>query len=100
MVWGGDALVHGHLEAVGDGAVWDEATGTWHTMAPSPLSAREGAAGAWDGHDVFIWGGDNASEHAPSYRLCSDGALYDPATNSWEPLARSPLTARTQARAI
>ena len=99
VVWGGDANTGDHLVPVSDGAVWDEATGTWHAMAPSPLTGREGAAGAWDGHDVFIWGGDNASEHPSSYRMFADGALYDPVSNTWRRLPRSPLAARTQAGA-
>ena len=99
VVWGGVASIGGRLVPVSDGAVWDQATGTWHAMAPSPLSAREGAAGAWDGHDVFVCGGDNASEHQSSYRLFSDGALYDPGANTWRRLPRSPLSARTQASA-
>jgi N-acetylneuraminic acid mutarotase len=100
VVWGGVVNTAGHVAPVADGAVWDAATGAWHAMAPSPLSAREAAAGTWDGHDVFIWGGDNASEHPASYRMSADGALYDPEANTWRVLPGSPLSARSRAEAI
>ncbi|HTT92003.1 MAG TPA: hypothetical protein VMF65_20780, partial [Acidimicrobiales bacterium] len=100
VVWGGATSIGDSQVPVANGAVWDEATGAWHAIAPSPLSPREGAAGVWDGRDVFIWGGDNASEQSSSYRLFANGALYDPETNSWQPLPKSPLSARSRASAI
>ena len=99
VVWGGATTIGDNQVPTSNGAVWNEATGTWHAMAPSPLSSREGAAGVWDGHGVLIWGGDNAGQHPKSYRMFVDGAIYDPEDNTWQLLANSPLSARTRATA-
>jgi hypothetical protein len=48
--------------------------------APSP---RRGASAVWTGKLLFVWGGVEPSTEAP----CDSGALYDPATDSWQPIA-------------
>src|SRR5579864_6738341 len=57
----------------------------WHALSPGPLAPRQGALMAWTGSRLVVWGGD----------LRTDGATYDPTTDSWVRMAPSPLTAGT-----
>ncbi len=54
---------------------------------PSGFVPREKAAYAWTGDHVFIWGGADSSGTA-----LDDGALYDPATDSWSTIAKDANT--------
>jgi hypothetical protein len=100
LVWGGvgEVFVEGQgarAEVLGDGAILDPATGTWTPMssegAPSPRSA---AAGIWTGERMWVWGGLAQQAiagqlcHRPSPRceLAHGGGLYDPRTDTWEPI--------------
>ncbi|MDQ1702396.1 MAG: hypothetical protein QOF57_1648 [Frankiaceae bacterium] len=56
-------------------------------MPAAPIEARSGAAFAWSGREVLIWGGANDSEYG-------DGAAYSTAGNSWRRIAASPLGPR------
>jgi hypothetical protein len=88
IVWGGmSPTADGNITAHGDGATFDPATGTWRRIAPSLLSPRYGAIGAWTGQEMIVWGGYNGAD------FYSDGAAYDPATDTWRPLPASPLVA-------
>ena len=54
VVWGGGACKanpcqYDNVEPIADGGAYDPATDTWRTLAPSPLSARTGAAHGWTG---------------------------------------------------
>jgi len=73
---------------------------TWKELARSPLCGRFGAASAWTGKELLIWGGQNcAGAECPSLRAprVADGAAYDPARNSWWMLAAAPLEGRDDA---
>ena len=85
LVWGGDG------ENAGSGAVLAFATdGTanpagWQPMATaSAPSARRGAATAWDGRRLYVWGGQSTLGAA-----LSDGAVWDSQSNSWSGLGAS-----------
>jgi hypothetical protein len=99
VVWGGAGYSQAQPGGApqGDGAVWDPIADRWSAMAPAPLRGREGAAGVWDGHEVLVWGGDNAAASPTAYRAYADGAAYDPATNTWRSLPPAPLAARSGA---
>ncbi|MDC0675927.1 hypothetical protein [Nannocystis radixulma] len=93
VVWGG---LGAHDELLGDGAVWDPITDAWRPMsavqAPSP---RESAAVVRMGERVAIVGGSAKTFRAlrsesSSDASLGDGALYDPATDTWEPIADQP----------
>ncbi len=49
----------------------------------------------WTGREMVIWGGTYADTHDRS-----DGAAYNPETNRWRKLARSPLSARSGPSAV
>ena len=58
-----------------------------------PLSRRFGATGIWTGTEAIIWGGGAAltSNSAQTY---SDGAGWNPESNTWRSIAESPLQSR------
>lgn len=66
-------------------------------VGASPLAARFSHAGTWTGTAMFVWGGQTL----PNARTSSlrDGALYDPATQTWKPIADAPEP-RGGARAV
>lgn len=70
---------------------------TWVTIADGPLSARYEARGAWvDGRYLLVSGhtdpcGPVESGCSENRVLLTDGALYDPATDSWTSIAPVPL---------
>ena len=69
--------------------------GSWRRLAKSPIAGRVGAASAWTGTEVLIWGGDlfdgSTSAHVP------DGARYDPVADRWALLPAAPISGRVGA---
>lgn len=95
IVWGGSTGDGGgRWGSLADGAAYDPASASWRTLAPGPLGARAGAASAWTGTHLFVWGGVDPVRHL------ADGALYDPATDAWLPVPPGPLSPRNGARAV
>jgi hypothetical protein len=70
---------------------------TWVKIADGPLSPRYEARGAWlDGRYLLVSGhtdpcGPVESGCTEDRELLTDGALYDPATDSWTPIPPAPL---------
>lgn len=75
----------------------------WKELAESPLCGRVLASSGWTGTELLVWGGQNCAgaecptDGAP--RL-ADGAAYNPSTNKWRKMARSPLSARDGAATV
>ena len=73
VVWGGcDAIVAQCddmplRDEFADGAAYDPATNAWHTLAPSPLVARDRPHAVWTGREVVIWGGDTPGDRTDAY---------------------------------
>ena len=68
----------------------------WSPIAPGPLSARHGAYSVWTGREVLILGGDGAMPPCPGEclwdpRILSDGAAYDPRSDSWRRIRSAPV---------
>jgi hypothetical protein len=82
IIWGGYSDNAGHSEtgAYNDGAAYNPATDTWRLLAPSPLSPRGHLKGVWTGGEMLVFAG-SVSASGPSYR--TDGAAYNPDTDSW-----------------
>ncbi len=95
VVWGGTSASGDRAYA--DGAAYDPATREWQKLPSGPLSARSSAAVAWTGSRMFVWGGYVG---AGSQQVASDGALYDPVSGTWQPVAPSPLAGRADAIAV
>jgi N-acetylneuraminic acid mutarotase len=93
LVWGGYSAVAGRDFA--DGAVYRPAAGTWTPMAPPPasLAARDAFASVWTGRQMLVWGGIGRVAGCTGC-FSGDGAAYDVTTDSWTPIAPSPLGAR------
>lgn len=87
IVWGGWEQEGGY---VATGAALSLADHTWRSLAPSPLSPRTDAVAVWTGDRMLVWGGRADGE--PHF----DGALYDPATDSWEALPARAWGAQPQ----
>jgi Kelch motif protein len=84
IVWAGYNNDH-EVEGLSDGSAFDPATGVWRAIAPSPLSGRSWPAAIWTGTHALLWGGIGW-EWADT-----DGAIYDPAADSWTKLPRRPF---------
>ncbi len=72
---------------------WSLASGEWKAGAEPPLAPRRGAAVAFDGSRIGVWGGSND-------RLLDDGAIYDIAADRWEAMAPGPLPPTAAAAAV
>jgi N-acetylneuraminic acid mutarotase len=73
-------------------AAYDSVTDTWRRIAPLP-ERRAGATAVWDGHELLVVGGRDASGVPAGV-----GLAYDPATNGWRRLPAME-TGRMQAAA-
>lgn len=87
---------------LGPNTASDLASGHWSRMSPAPLSRRVGAAVTWTGSQLIVWGGASASTASKGVprRLFANGAIWSPGTNTWAPMAPSPLSGREDAAAI
>jgi hypothetical protein len=71
---------------------------SWSEMASSPLSARSNSVAVWTGHAMLVWGGREI--RGVAIQPVADGGAYSPATNTWQRLASSPLSARSMASGV
>jgi hypothetical protein len=81
LIWGG---TDGEGIFLGDGAAYDPVAGAWRTISSSPLDPRAALGAVWTGNEMIVWG---SSELMPSAREDATGAAYDPASDSWRPIA-------------
>lgn len=84
LVWGGAGYA-GKRVHLGDGAAYDPATDAWRPLSDvgAPCARIPGHA-VWTGTHMFVWGGNGGQG---SDTVLGDGALYDPATDTWTPVA-------------
>ena len=90
IVWGGA----GAAGVLGDGASYDLATDRWTPLPPAPIVPRRGHTAVWTGNKMLIFGGQGAREGCEGLCPLGDGASFDPDTNTWAPLAGSPIGPR------
>ncbi len=81
VVWGG---VNAEQE-LGTGAAFNPLTSAWREVASSTLSARCGPTAVWTGTSVFLFGGWTCGSNSPI--TLGDGALDDPMSDTWTPVA-------------
>jgi N-acetylneuraminic acid mutarotase len=71
------------------GAIYDPASDTWTPMSTigAPIG-RQSHSALWTGSRMLIWGGlaQVAAGSDTTYQI-TDGGLYDPATDIWQPLS-------------
>ena len=95
LVWGGRGakVVNGSV-LLGDGARYDPASDTWRPMSSggdssrSAPSARASAGAVWTGREMLVWGGEGLHQ-TPTRHFgnVTGGARYDPASDTWRPMA-------------
>jgi N-acetylneuraminic acid mutarotase len=100
IVWGGAWRAGNASIYLDDGAAYDPAGDKWRRIATSPLGPRDQAYAAWTGKEMLVWGGHPGTQGRYGYDDFIDGALYDPAKDTWRPMATFPLGSRWGARAI
>lgn len=89
IIWGGDNADGQPRSA---GAAYNPTTDSWRTLAGSPLQARHEAATVWTGTEMVLWGGSPSP--GPGFAPFSDGAAYNPTSDTWRLIAASPLAGR------
>ncbi|MEO8697450.1 MAG: hypothetical protein ABI658_28370 [Acidimicrobiales bacterium] len=87
-VWGG-ANADGSVTA--EGAAYDPVADRWRLLPAAPIEGRSSASAVWSGSELILWGGTTTPAGNAGGR--SDGAAYNPKTDTWRVLARSPLSA-------
>ena len=86
-------LAPGSPAAAGEPSVHQQldAGGTWSPVASSEvLGERAGALAVWTGSEVLVWGGGET----PS--TLTTGARFNPTTDAWSPLPKTPLLRHPQ----
>lgn len=101
LVWGGSSEAAEGGRYFADGAVYSPVTNGWLAMAAAPaaLEPRDNAVAVWTGEQLLVWGGYGRSETCTPC-FYGDGAAYDLASDSWAPIAPSPLSGRGAHRAV
>lgn len=68
------------------------ATGEWSAMPDPPFAWLDATQGAWDGHELVVWG--PLADHTMA------AAAYDPGSRAWRELPAPPLSPRTNASVV
>jgi len=99
VVWTGSEMivfqgyVHAYGDVLNDGGRYDPVTDSWATLPPvNNLVPGLGSLVRWTGTRMLAWGGITTETWGDSYSRT--GALYDPQTNSWTPMALYPFVLR------
>lgn len=91
---GGDGTCDFRQRATRRGAAYDPSSRTWRAIAPSPLAPRGNATAVWTGEEMIVWGGwlFTGGRGSDAVEVFTDGAAYDPSTDSWRAIPAAPLT--------
>lgn len=91
IVWGG---YDGSSSFYKDGAIYDPSADSWTSTGTSPLTARHSPAVVWSTttNELLVWSGCTSGWCTA---VASDGAAYNPATNSWTALPAAPIVGRS-----
>lgn len=100
IVWGGATRAGNAPIYFDDGAAYDPASDRWRTLAPSRLSPRADHVAAWTGTEMLVWGGNPGNPTPYGKNEFTDGALYNPVTERWRPMATFPLHGRFAAAVV
>lgn len=97
LAWGGGSG-YAEFKFSAAGGMFDPETNDWDPIAKAPIAGRHAPAFAWSGTELLVWGGSgeavtekDGSSHS---RLFTDGAAYNPTSNTWRKLPESPLAGR------
>src|SRR5829696_1672324 len=95
-VWTGREVIL--LYATGAPIAYDPDANSWRRPAPPPtgfISHAADPAPVWTGAEVLVWDGSNIDDTSGKWIDGGRGAAYNPATDRWRQLPRSPLSNRT-----
>jgi hypothetical protein len=87
VIWGGVGKLQ---NALAGGAAYNPESNRWRPTSTAPISGRTRAFATWTGRQILVWGGQPATT-TPTLSGYIDGALYDPKTDSWQPISSAPL---------
>lgn len=88
FVWGGlEQSNDGNSHASATGALFSPSRNTWKIVADAPLSPRSGPSLLPIGSRVVVWGGVDPLDGS----YLADGAIYDPAADTWTAMPALPL---------
>ncbi|CAN5455996.1 hypothetical protein BH23ACT9_BH23ACT9_09190 [soil metagenome] len=90
LFWGGFADPPNAIDnRMHDGAALDPTTGEWRVIADAPIDPDFQQTAIWTGREmlVYTWQGDGAGYSATPVSQ----AAYDPAADTWRPVADDPL---------
>jgi N-acetylneuraminic acid mutarotase len=74
-----------------DGVAYNPSTNNWRRL-PAMEFPRDGHVAVWTGSQLLVWGG--RTEQAGTTARPSHGEAFDPETDRWSPLPKSPLRGR------
>ena len=101
IIWGGtEEYIQGTTPKTRlaiSGGRYNPKTNKWLSMRDAPLTRREGYSILWTGSHLIVYGGTLLSQSTESGWVSgptNTGAMYDPANDSWTPIAISSF-ART-----
>jgi N-acetylneuraminic acid mutarotase len=93
-VWTGrELLIVGAASGKGAGMAYNPATNTWRRLPAMGDAGRTMHSATWTGRQLLVWGGRTYRDD--SWTTPHNGVAYDPATNRWLAMPRSPLQGRT-----
>jgi putative cell wall-binding protein len=93
-VWSGEELLvwGGGERPADDGAAYNPTTEQWRDIPAAPVEPRWVHEAVWadEAGVMIVYGGGEGPDHLAD--CFDDGALYDPATNSWDALPTNPYS--------
>jgi hypothetical protein len=90
IVWGG--LITLNKAETATGAIYDPRIDKWRSISTNGAPAgRQNHFACWTSSGMVIWGGDATTVSGIKGRKAlNDGALYNPATDTWTPISLPP----------
>lgn len=97
ILWGG-CCGGGSRGSEAPGAIYDGEADRWMPLGPGPAGNRYNHTAVWTGEEMIVWGGVEGDSYPE--RLLTDGAAYDPGSDTWRATAPAPLSPRERHVAV
>lgn len=94
VVWGGGSGSSSRDGIRADGAAFNPTTSAWRTLPPSPIGPRGGHVAVWTGAEMIVWGGWRPLGPREAPAAWTDGAAFNPTTNTWRRIPEAPIVSR------
>jgi hypothetical protein len=85
----GEVIVWGGGPGTG-AAAYDVSLDSWRRIPPGPLAGRTRHSAVWTGDEMVVWGGSGPVRRGRT-RVLSDGAAYNPDSDTWRRISPAPL---------